>query len=135
MKYIVDTSVLVAYLNKRDNLHHWSSEVLDKISPPIYTCEAVIAEACFLLKGTGADEVILKMIADKYILLPFRAEVFALEISDFLKKYKKQKVSFADACLVKMLEINKNSIILTADSDFHHYRINRNKKINGIFPN
>ena len=50
-------------------------------------------------------------------------------------KYKKQKVSLADASLVRMLELVKGGIILTTDSDFEVYRIHRNQRISVIHPN
>jgi predicted nucleic acid-binding protein len=56
MKYVVDTGVLVAYLNRRDNLHEWACKELDMVAPPLLTCEAVVAESCYLLQGSGGDQ-------------------------------------------------------------------------------
>ncbi len=134
MKYILDTSVLVAFLNKDDHLHKWATEVLSKINAPLYTCEAVITESLFLVRGTTGPESILEMMEEGLIEISFELKNHLKEIKNFMNKYKKEKVSFADACLVKMLEQNKGSIILTADSDFKYYKINKNKKITGIFP-
>ena len=50
MKYVLDTGVLVAYLNRRDNLHEWACKELDMVAPPLLTCEAVVAESCYLLQ-------------------------------------------------------------------------------------
>lgn len=47
---IVDTGILVAYLNREEKDHAWAKEQLDEISPPLLSCEAVIAESCFLLR-------------------------------------------------------------------------------------
>lgn len=47
---IADTGIFVAYLNRREKFHNWTKEQLDKIPPPLITCEAVIAESCFLLQ-------------------------------------------------------------------------------------
>ena len=135
MRYIVDTGVLVAYLNRRDNLHEWACRELDRVSPPLLTCEAVVAESCYLLQGSGGDEAILKMIEDGYLEIPFRLSEHAKEVCQTLSKYKKNKVSFADASLVRMLELIKGGIILTTDSDFEVYRIHRNRRISVIHPN
>jgi predicted nucleic acid-binding protein len=51
-----------------------------------------------------------------------------------MKKYEDVPMSLADACLVRMTELNENSQIFTLDSDFHIYRKNRNKKIPLIIP-
>lgn len=135
MKYIVDTGVLVAYLNRRDNLHEWACKELDMVAPPLLTCEAVVAESCYLLQGSGGDEAILKMIEDGFIEIPFSLGDHAKEVGQILTKYKSNKVSLADASLVRILELVKGGIILTTDSDFQVYRIHRNKKISVISPN
>ncbi len=43
-------------------------------------------------------------------------------------------MSLADACLVRMAELNNNSFIYTLDNDFIIYRKNRNQLINLIIP-
>ena len=48
---LVDTGPLVALLNRRDRYHSWARRALDTVEPPIFTCEAVLSEACFLLGG------------------------------------------------------------------------------------
>jgi uncharacterized protein len=48
---ILDTGPLVALLNRRDRYHEWALEQVKSISSPMLTREAVIIEACFLLKS------------------------------------------------------------------------------------
>jgi predicted nucleic acid-binding protein len=135
MNYVVDTGVLVAYLNRRDNLHEWACNELGKVSPPLLTCEAVVAECCYLLQGSGGDEAILKMIEDGYIQIPFVLSQHIKEVGQTLTKYKSQKVSLADASLVRMLELIKGGVLLTTDSDFDVYRIHRHRRIIKKSPN
>jgi len=52
MRILLDTGPLVAILNERDAYHAWSVDQARGLSPPFFTCEAVLAEAHFLLKGT-----------------------------------------------------------------------------------
>ena len=47
---LVDTGPLVAVLNRRDSHHAWVTRVLGRVKPPLVTCEAVLAETCYLLK-------------------------------------------------------------------------------------
>jgi predicted nucleic acid-binding protein len=69
---IIDTGVLVAYLNRRERLHNWAKAELSKIKPPLLTCEAVIVETCFLLKNTyGANDLIFSLLKTGKILIPF----------------------------------------------------------------
>jgi predicted nucleic acid-binding protein len=46
-----------------------------------------------------------------------RADVVSL-----LRKYADQPISLADACLVRMAELNENCQVLTTDKDFLVYR-------------
>ena len=52
---IVDTGILVAYLNRREKYHEWTKAQLSMMFPPLLTCEAVIAESCFLLRCQYID--------------------------------------------------------------------------------
>lgn len=57
---ILDTGPLVAFLNSRDKYHDWTKAQWAQIQPPLLTCEAVVSEACFLLRGwdNGASSVL-----------------------------------------------------------------------------
>ncbi len=57
--YIIDTSVIVAYLNANDKYYQWSNSILKTIPSGLLTCEPVLAETLFLfrkIKG-GSDAV------------------------------------------------------------------------------
>ena len=47
---ILDTGPLVAFLNSRDRYHDWAKAQWAQTGPPRSTCEAVVSEACFLLR-------------------------------------------------------------------------------------
>lgn len=51
MHILLNTGPLVALLNRRDTFHIWSVEKARNLFPPFYTCEAILAEAHFLLVG------------------------------------------------------------------------------------
>jgi predicted nucleic acid-binding protein len=44
------------------------------------------------------------------------------DILNLLRKYADQRISLADACLVRMAELNENCQVLTTDRDFLVYR-------------
>src|ERR1700677_36841 len=48
---IIDTGPLVALLDDTDHHHKWAVSQLSVLSGPLFTCDAVLAEACYLLKG------------------------------------------------------------------------------------
>ena len=45
-----DTGPLVAFLNARDPHHAWARETFDGFRLPLVTCEAVLSEACVLVR-------------------------------------------------------------------------------------
>jgi hypothetical protein len=52
MKGIADTGLLVAFLNRNDAYHDWAVGGAGRVTEPLLTCEAVLAEAAFhLLNG------------------------------------------------------------------------------------
>ena len=134
-KVIIDTGVLVAYLNKREKLHEWAKNELSKINPPLLTCEAVIVESYFLLKGTyGVIDLIFSLLRTKQITIPFSLTNEMVEIEVLMKRYENVPMSLADACLVRMSELIPGSVILTLDSDFRIYRKHQNEAIDLIIP-
>src|SRR5580700_2630841 len=47
---ILDTGPLVGSLDRDDQWHRWAATQFAAIQQPALTCEAVISEACFLLR-------------------------------------------------------------------------------------
>ncbi len=131
---IIDTGPIVAFLNKRDNYHSWADFQLN-YTLQLVTCEAVITEACFLLRNIPkGQETVLELLKRGLIKIDFDIEEEVEAISKLMKKYKDVPISLADACLIKMSEQIKNSTILTLDSDFKLYRKNRVNVIPTIMP-
>ena len=126
---------MVALLNRRDRHHRWTREVLDTVEPPIFTCEAVVSEACFLL-GRLADgqDAVLALLSNGIVKVDFRmlSEIEALR--GLMRKFASVPMSVADACLVRMTELDTESVIVTLDSDFRVYRRNRRQMIPTIMP-
>lgn len=120
---VVDTGPLVAVLNVNDEHHAWAREVFAKLSPPVFTCEAVLSEIQFLLQERGGDPLaVLVWVRQGVIELAFDA---AREIERLLalqRSYRNLPMDFADACLVRMTETHERSIVLTTDSHFRIYR-------------
>ncbi len=132
---VLDTGPLVALLNKRDRQHAWVSAVLDTIEPPLWTCEAVISEACFLLRDfEGGRDAVLALIARSVIKCDFRLANEIDAIRALMKKFSDVPMSLADACLVRMTELETRPIVLTMDNDFRVYRRNRRQTIPTLMP-
>ena len=53
---ILDSGPLVASLNRRDQFHKWAVLAMKNVQSPLFACEPVIVETCFLLKTPMAEE-------------------------------------------------------------------------------
>jgi predicted nucleic acid-binding protein len=132
---ILDTGPLVAFLNRRDRFHNWALEHWDQIQPSMLTCEAVISEACFLLRGTGSGiDSVMQLIQRKIITISFQLDKHIEPVKRLLLKYSTIPISLADACLIRMSELHPDSRIFTLGSDFNLYRKNRRRIIPAIMP-
>jgi predicted nucleic acid-binding protein len=132
---ILDTGPLVAFLNSRDKHHDWAVTQFGQIQPPLLTCEAVVSEACFLLRtwthGAGS---ILELLERKVLEISFSLADHLAPVSSLLKKYANVPTSLADACLVRMAELYDHSSVLTLDADFKIYRKHKRKVIPLLLP-
>ncbi|MEM1044052.1 MAG: PIN domain-containing protein [Bacteroidota bacterium] len=71
---IVDTGFLVAYLDPSEQHHVWAVAQAERLAPPLLTCEAVIAEACFLLQDrTGSTDRVLKLLLSGALVISYSA--------------------------------------------------------------
>jgi uncharacterized protein len=57
---LLDTGVIVGLLDRSETYHSRCVSALEKLEGPLVTCEAVIAESCYLLRSlSGAAETVL----------------------------------------------------------------------------
>ncbi len=135
-KVLLDTGPLVALVDKRDRYHAWSRAQVGVIEPPLLTCEAVLTEACHLLRNlSGAPEAVLEMVKRGLVTVTFLLGDEVERVTRLIVRYASVPMSLADACLVRMTEQFANSTVLTLDSDFRVYRRNGRQIIPSIMPN
>ena len=132
---LLDTGSLVAVLYRRDEFHKWAVKKIGNMPAPLLTCEAVIAEACFLThRMLGSSNAVYDFVETGAVKIDFNlAEEFET-VKNLALRYQNVPMSLADACLVRMSEIYENSTVFTTDSDFLIYRKNGNQIIPTILP-
>lgn len=134
-RIIVDTGPLVAVINADDEHHAWAREVFRQLVPPVFTCEAVLSEAQFLLhERSGNPLLVLEWVRDGVINLAFAAEDEMERLIELQRSYRNLPMDFADACLVRMTETHERATVLTTDSHFRLYRRNRRQIIPLLAP-
>src|SRR5207249_4559912 len=100
---LVDTSFIVASLDRSEQNHAQCVEVGASVTGPLITCEAVIAESCHLLRHLrGAKQAVLESVAKGVFQLPFVLATRAVEVAKLLNKYADVPMDLADACLVDL---------------------------------
>lgn len=125
---LLDTGVIVALLDRSERLHEACAEAVREIEAPLITCEAVIAESCYLLRSlAGASEAVIENVAAGIFQIPFQLSREAAGVKQVLRKYRDRQIDLADACLIRLADEFGTADILTLDRDFAIYRWGRNK--------
>ena len=135
MQILLDTGPWVALLCRDDKYHDWAKQQFAYHPGPFLTCEAVVAETCFLLARTGLDSSRALAFVERGVVqvgMALSQQVAA--VSGLYQRYGNVPASLADACLVRMSELYEPSSVLTLDSDFHIYRRHGRKVVPTIYP-
>ncbi len=80
------------------------------------------------------EQDVLSLVEAGILTIDFSLSNEISAVKALMKKYENVPMSLADACLVRMSELIDNSVVFTADSDFHNYRKNGRQKIPLIIP-
>lgn len=132
---IIDTGPLVAFLVEDDIHHAWSVSALKSLLAPFLTCEPVLTETYHLVHRLPCGSRRFFDLLDSGLLLvdvSLLAERRAL--SKLALKYSDLPMSLADACIVRLAELNPGSAVFTVDGHFRIYRKNGRQVIPTIMP-
>ena len=132
MKAIADTGFLVAFGNRRDQYHTWAMEIAGRVTEPLLTCDAVLAETAFHLESAALT---LAFVRDGLVRPAFHVEEHIVRLAELAARYADQKPDLADLCLIGLSELHpKHSVITTDLADFRVYRSGRREAIPLIHP-
>lgn len=123
MRMLLDAGPHVAYFSKADRWHEWTVEQMRRLTPPLWTCEPVLTEASFLIArngGTSAD--VVRKVHEGTISVAMDIETEAVALESLMRRYADVPMSLADACLVRLSELHRDSRLFTLDRDFARYR-------------
>ena len=132
MKGIADTGFIVAFGNRNDFHHAWALDVAKRISEPLLTCEAVLAEAAFHL---GSSAYVLALVRDEMLRVAFDCSRNLEPLADLARRYENRRPDLADLCVIRMSELYPRYLVITVDeSDFRVYRRNKREVIPLLCP-
>ncbi len=83
---LVDTSFLVAVINRRDPNHTWASALLKRWSPPWRTCDAVLSET-FHMIGSPGMPLLVSLIRDGALTAAGVSDHGRDEVLTLMEKY------------------------------------------------
>ena len=130
---LLDTGVIVAFLDHSERHHQDCADCVLALERPLITCEAVIVESCYILRGLrGATEAVIENVAAGIFQLPFNLSREASALKQYLRKYRDRRIDLAGACLIRLAEEFETADILTLDTDFQVYRWGKNKTFRNL---
>jgi hypothetical protein len=123
---------LVAFGNRRDLHHAWALEIAQRVTEPLLTCEAVLAESAFHL---GSASLVLGFVQNGLVRPAFFAADHIPRLAELAARYADQAPDLADLCLIRMSELHPKYPVITTDlGDFKIYRRGRREAIPLIHP-
>lgn len=132
MKGIADTGFLVAFANRNDRHHGWAVRVAERVTEPLLTCEAVLAEAAFHLQSVA---LVLAMLREGLAVLAFDCRDHLPQLEALAVRYADRHPDLADLCLIRMSELHPRHSVITVDrEDFRVYRRNKREIIPLVCP-
>ena len=132
MKAIAGTGFLVAFANANDRHHAWAVDLAKRVTEPLLTCEAVLAETAFHLRNVA---VTMAMMDEGLVRLAFELGAHQAAIAALAARYADREPDLADLCLVRMSELHPKHRVITVDrTDFQVFRRNKREAIPLICP-
>lgn len=131
MRNIADTGLLLAALNRNDPFHEWGAREF-VAHAPFATCDAVLVELSYHLHDSIPG---IKLVASGDLILEFNLSLHTKSVLDLLHKYRDRQMELADACLVRMTELEARCKVWTVDKeDFQVYRRHGRQTVPCEFP-
>jgi predicted nucleic acid-binding protein len=132
MRGIADTGFLVAFANRRDRHHEWAVSLASRVTEPLLTCEAVLAESAFHLQDVS---LVLAMVREGLVELAFDCNDHLPQLTALAERYRDRRPDLADLCVVRLSELHPEHPVITVDrDDFRVYRRNKREIIPLICP-
>jgi predicted nucleic acid-binding protein len=127
---LLDTGPLVSFLASGLRHHSWTCEQWKFFRPPLLTCEPVLTEAAFLLQREGREaDPLFALLERGVIRIALDVQEEQADLRALMRRYRNRPMSLADACLVRLSEIETDGEVFTLDFDFRIYRRHGNKVI------
>jgi hypothetical protein len=107
-------------------------EIAQRVTEPLLTCEAVLAETTFHL---GSASLVLGFVQNGLVRPSFLLADHLPRLAELAARYAGRAPDLADLCLIRMSELYPKHPVITTDlGDFRVYRRGRREVIPLIHP-
>jgi predicted nucleic acid-binding protein len=132
VRAIADTGLLVAFCNRTDYHHQWAVGISERVTEPLLTCEAVLAETAFHLRNSA---VTLALVRDGLVRPALVLGENLARLAELAVRYADREPDLADLCLIRLSELHPDYPVITTDlADFRIYHRGRREVIPLIHP-
>ncbi len=132
MKAIADTGFLVAFANRNDFHHQWALEIAARVTEPLLTCEAVLAETAFHLRDSA---LVMAFLRDGLVRSALSIAEHVPRLMELAVRYADRRPDLADLCLIRLSELHPRYPVITTDvADLRVYRRGRRETIPLLHP-
>jgi len=106
--------------------------IAERITEPLLTCEAVLAETAFHL---GSASLVLAFVREGLVRPAFVVGEHLPRLLELAARYADRRPDLADLCLIRLSELHPKHAVITTDlNDFRVYRRGRREAIPLIHP-
>ena len=131
---ILDTGPLVAWFCPRDGHHAWVRQTFRGFAPGSILCEPVLTEVCHLVAKEGISR---RRVLESILRGRFQHAFLGHELESIAKLIHAcadAPMDFADACVVRLAELNPGFTVCTTDGQFRFFRKNEREVISLLAP-
>jgi uncharacterized protein len=119
---ILDTSALIASLNRNDANHSHAADVIRRVEGPLVVPALIMAEVAYLVEQRLGQHVLAGFLDDvlrQAYLVEFQEPDF-LRIRQLIQRYADLPLGFADASVIACAERRRGPVLTF---DFRHFSV------------
>jgi len=131
---LIDTGILVAFYNRKDEYHQQSLSFFSTCTSQLITTIACVTEVMWLLApNTNVQNEFLSALSKKAFLCEHLLPSDYQRIQELNSTYQDLPADFTDLSLIAISERLNISAIATLDKDFNIYRRYRKQPFDRLF--
>ena len=126
---LIDTGAILAFLDRDDQWHERCVSALSRLTLPLATSAAVLAEVFHLLKRSTDPSAAWGFLRSGAVTVLPITDADLPQLEALMVRYQDRPMDFADATLVHLARRENLTTVFTVDhDDFETYRVDGTKR-------